>query len=166
VPPGTAEGYRISPLVVTDWGLFERLIPPGAEIDDLVAALKLVRGRPFAGVGSPGYAWVYSELLMSKIEVAIAKVALFVSDIYIRLGDIVSASWAARQGLVGVPGDIGLWRYYLATARAIGPVEWSTARNEARAALGDAAKDLLGREPTATELANGGIVEDEGETGS
>jgi len=98
VPPATTEGYRISPLVVSDWGLFERLIPPGAELDDLVAALKLVRGRPFSGVDSSGYGWVYAELLMSRIEVSIATVAAFVADACLRLEDLASAMWAGTAG--------------------------------------------------------------------
>jgi len=60
--------------------------------------LKLVRGRPFSGVDSSGYGWVYAELLMSRIEVSIATVAAFVADACLRLEDLASAMWAGTAG--------------------------------------------------------------------
>ncbi len=153
--PATSTGYRISPAVATDWAQFQALSRDSASRDDLAAAMGLVRGRPFAGVPAGSYGWVFTELLISEMETAITSTALRLVTAYSRDRAFRSALWAARRrGLVGVPGDLRLWEYYLAFARSIGPTEWSAARREARVALGEDAKDLLGRDPTPAELAS------------
>ena len=138
VPPATSTGYRISPAVATDWAQFQALSRDGASRDDLAAAMGLVRGRPFTGVPAGSYGWVFTELLISEMETAITSTALRLANAYFRDRAFRSALWAARRGLVGVPGDLRLWEYYLAFARSTGPTEWSAARREARVALGEA----------------------------
>jgi hypothetical protein len=161
VPPATSTGYRISPAVATDWAQFQALSRAEASRDDLAAAMSLVRGRPFAGVPAGSYGWVFTELLISEMEAAIASTAVRLANAYFGDRAFRSALWAARRGLVGVPGDLRLWEYYLAFARSTGPTEWSAARREARVVLGEDAKDLLGRDPTPAELASAGTHADE-----
>lgn len=73
-------GYRLGPGISTDWGRFEELVQASAaagsrQTDVLEDALALVRGAPFEGVPSGSYGWAWSELLVSRMEVAITDAA-------------------------------------------------------------------------------------------
>jgi hypothetical protein len=142
VPSGSAAGYRLSPEVSTDWDRFVALTGPGADISSLRAALELVRGRPFAGIAPKSFGWVFSELLVSEMEVAISSAARRLAEQSVERDDLDTALWATRQGLAGIDRDIGLWELHLSIANRLGPDAYRRARRDAEAALGDDADDL------------------------
>jgi hypothetical protein len=143
VPPGSGTGYRIGAGVVSDWDRFKELAERGAARDDLRGALDLVRGRPFAGVSPSSFGWVFSELLVSEIEVTIVETARRLVDQLCAADDFAAASWAVRQGLRAVPTDYGLWDLRLTIAGRLGRDELVRARRDAKAALGDDASELF-----------------------
>jgi len=60
----SGRGYRLHPTVRTDWHDLLRLARHGLTEDDgdqLDAALRLVRGRPFLGVDPASYAWAEAD---------------------------------------------------------------------------------------------------------
>jgi len=60
----SGRGYRLHPAVRTDWHDLLRLARHGLTEDDgdqLDAALRLVRGRPFLGVDPASYAWAEAD---------------------------------------------------------------------------------------------------------
>ena len=143
VPVGTGSGYRIGNGVSTDWLQFRELTGQRATIGQLRQALELVRGRPFAGVPSTSFGWVFSELLVSEIEVGIIDASRRLAETLFGNGDLTGASWAVMQGLLAVPTDYGLWELRLAIARRQGRDEMARARRDAEGALGEDAGDLF-----------------------
>jgi len=152
VPSARGSGYRLADSVSTDWDVFRSLVAlRPTEFDDqvqaLIDALNLVRGRPFAGTD---YAWVNSELLVSEMEVAI-------SDAARRLGKIAMASkrnlegiayFAGRRAALACPYDIGLWEMAMEAAAAFDHDELVRTWREAQATLGEdptALRDLAER---------------------
>ena len=73
LPSRPSGGYQLASWVTTDWERFVEL-SRSDDVDDALEALSLIRGRPFEGVPSGTYAWVFSEFLVSDMEVAIASV--------------------------------------------------------------------------------------------
>jgi hypothetical protein len=140
VPLGNTGGYRLSSSVHVDWVEFQQLIGSGPSIQDLMSALQLVRGRPFAGMRSH---WMYSELLVSEIEVAIVKAALQLAIAMTDSDRFDLADWAIGQGLLAVPSDIGLWELQLSIARRRGPDDLRRACRDAEAVLGADAAELI-----------------------
>lgn len=80
---------------------------------------------------------MFSEFLVSEMEVAVASLVTRVVDQLVTVGDLERAQSAVRQGLRAVAGDYGLWELYLSMAAQAGPAALSRARSEVRAALGD-----------------------------
>ncbi len=97
--------------------------------------MELIRGRPFEGVPSGTYGWVFSELWISQIETAIVSVALSVGTECLESGLLEKAERAVRQGLLAVPYDVSLWELRLRVAAAIGPTALARAKAEAAATL-------------------------------
>jgi hypothetical protein len=143
VPVGSGSGYRVGPGVGTDWIRFRELAGVGATPDQLREALELVRGRPFAGAASTSFGWVFSELLVSEIEVVVVDAARRLADSLSGNGDLAGASWAVRQGLLAVPTDYGLWEVRIAVAGRQGRDELTRARRDAEAAFGEDAVTLF-----------------------
>jgi hypothetical protein len=73
-----------------------------------VAALKLVRGQPFAGTSPRRYAW--ADVDRQAMISAIVDVAHEVSQRAQRNGDAAMARHAAAVGLLAEPGSEALWR--------------------------------------------------------
>jgi hypothetical protein len=144
LPVGTGAGYGLGPGVQTDWDTFLTLSGPAADAAALRRALELVRGRPFAGVAASTYGWVFSELLVSEMEVAIASASRRLAELALGAGDLDVALWATRQGLLGVSGDLGLWEIHLTAAARGGSDAFTRACRDAEAALGADAADLIG----------------------
>ena len=69
LPSRPSGGYQLASWVTTDWERFVEL-SRSDDVDDALEALSLIRGRPFEGVPSGTYAWVFSEFLVSDMEVA------------------------------------------------------------------------------------------------
>jgi hypothetical protein len=146
VPSARGSGYRLAQSVSTDWDVFQacaalRPTDVDNQLQALIDALNLVRGRPLAGTD---YAWVHSELLVSEMEVAI-------SDAARRLGQIAMAAdrdleaiayFAGRRAALACPYDIGLWEMAMGGAAAFDQNELVKTWREAQATLGDDAAAL------------------------
>ena len=143
VPPATGAGYRLAATVTTDWAAFVRLTGTNADRSQLEEALGLVRGRPFASTPPGSFGWVYSELLVSEMESAIAGVARRLAVLCLDGDDAASAAAAVRRGLLAVPFDLDLWRLHVSLASDRGHGELERAQLEAKAALGELADDVL-----------------------
>jgi hypothetical protein len=136
LPSRPSGGYQLAGWVTTDWERFVEL-SRSDDVDDALEALLLIRGRPFEGVPSGTYAWVFSEFLVSDMEVAIVSVLTRTVEQLVQAGDLERALTAVRLGLRAVSGDYALWELYLSIAAQAGSAALSRARSEARAALGD-----------------------------
>ena len=145
LPPATAGGYQLGDHVTCDWECFQELTGERAGAEELAAALALVRGRPFASTAEGTFPWIYTELLVSSMEVAIAGAARRLAEVALSTGDLERAGWAVRQGLAGVPNDYNLLELHLGAARRVSPQALRRAEDEVRAALGDDADDLIQR---------------------
>jgi DNA-binding SARP family transcriptional activator len=77
----SGRGYRLHPAVRTDWHDLISLARHGLSDDDcdqLDAALRLVRGRPFLGVDPAGYAWAEADaqtMISTIVDIAHAAAA-------------------------------------------------------------------------------------------
>ena len=145
VPSATGAGYRLADTVTTDWAVFVRLTAADADRSQLEEALGLVRGRPFASTPPGSFGWVYSELLVSEMESAIAGMAHRLAALCLDGDDAAGAAAAVRRGLLAVPFDVDLWRLHLSLAGDRGHGELERAQLEAKAALGELADDVLSR---------------------
>ncbi|MDA8300816.1 MAG: winged helix-turn-helix domain-containing protein [Actinomycetota bacterium] len=123
--PESKGGYQLGEGVETDWQRFQALAEAAATLGEersielLKEALALVRGQPFEGAGK-GYSWAFDEVLVAKIEMAVAKAAHLMSARCLNLGRLDEAVWAVRQGLLAGPGDEQVWEDALAVAAARG----------------------------------------------
>jgi nucleoid-associated protein YgaU len=103
-------GYRLRG-VRTDWHLFCDLV--GADLSqtptpDLLAALDMVRGRPFEGVPLRKYAW--AEQLMHTISSGVVDVSHEVARRALLSGDFAMARHASQVGRLADPVDERSWR--------------------------------------------------------
>ena len=96
--------------VLSDEDLFRRLRvraqargPEG--IEDLVAALRLVRGRPFDQLRKRGYGWLAETPLDHQLTAAIVDVAHLVATHALAEEDHETALWAAEQAVQAAPDE-------------------------------------------------------------
>ena len=119
-----AEGaYVISPEVRSDWHEFRYLAERGmaaekVDADDLIAALQLVRGRPFLGVNPAGYGWAEADA--QDMISAIVDTAHALAEVALALGDARRARWAAAKGLSAEPFAELLFQDAIRAATAAG----------------------------------------------
>ncbi len=119
-------GYQLGPGVSSDWAQFCALVDEARRLDGAQArnalhgALALVRGVPFAGATRGTYEWTWEEVLPSAMEAAITDAAHDLCTLALEANDPSEATWAARQGLVGVPGATVLQEDLLSAAAATG----------------------------------------------
>ena len=103
-------GYRLRG-VRTDWHLFCDLV--GSDLSrtptpDLLAALDMVRGRPFEGVPLRKYGW--AEQLMHTISSGVVDVSHEVARRALLAGDVAMARHASQVGRLADPVDERSWR--------------------------------------------------------
>jgi hypothetical protein len=96
--------------VLSDEDLFRRLRlraqARGAHgIDDLIAALELVRGRPFDQLRKRGYGWLSETPLDHQLTAAIVDVAHLVATHSLTAGDTEKAKWAAEKAILAAPAE-------------------------------------------------------------
>lgn len=133
--------------ILSDWSRFQELVARAQahgpdEVDCLMAALKLIRGRPFEAVSPGSFEWAWSELHVSRMEVLVSQTAHRAINLCIASGDIDSARWSVMQGLVGCPFDRTLWSDRITVAKMGDEGELERVRRDARAVLGDEAENL------------------------
>ena len=103
LPLVDAEGlYRLGGGVTCDWHEFraharEGLAAGHAGLDQLHAALDLVRNLPFLGIAGADYAWAEHDI--QRMISAIADVAHVLSELLLDAGDPLGAADAAATGL-------------------------------------------------------------------
>lgn len=133
--PDSATGLAAARGLVSDWQLFERLVPADpatAGTEHLEQALGLVRGAPFAGVHPRHYVW--AQELRSRMIFAITTAATELSRRRLMEGRWTAALDATVVGLTVEPGVEALWRLQLLAAHELGDVE---ARSAAAVGLSD-----------------------------
>lgn len=116
----------LAPIVTCDWDDFRRLAARGlaagpSGIEDLRAALGLVRGRPLAGVDDGGYGWADRDA--DAMIAAITDVAHTLARLLIEAGDSRASLSAATIGLTIDPVNDRLRDDAIAAALACGDVD-------------------------------------------
>jgi DNA-binding SARP family transcriptional activator len=149
VAPGidyTRGGYQLPDLVQTDWQRFQTLARGDAAAQ--MAALTLVRGRPFEGMTLD---WVHLEGHFAELEAAIVDLALQVGDRALRSQDFAGARKAVYAGLRGCPYEERLYRVGMESAAARGATaELRELRRRLDLVLADEVDDDV--QPTTREL--------------
>jgi DNA-binding SARP family transcriptional activator len=138
-------GYRLAAGVLCDWTIFsDRVLSAKGpqEIEELRCALSLVRGAPFEGVAPGSFTWAWTELFVSRMEVAIASAARRLGELALAQNDLELSTWAALQGLSATPYDRELWATYLNASARSGRDALERSWKSARAVLGDDVRDL------------------------
>jgi hypothetical protein len=138
-------GYHLAPDVSCDWTTFSELVASATgpdEIDLLRDALSLVRGSPFEGVAPGTFTWAWTELFVSRMEVAVASAAKRLGELALAQNDSEVAIWAILQGLSASPYDRELWSAHLHASARSGRDALEGSWKSAKAVLGDDARDL------------------------
>ena len=105
----SGRGYRLHPAVRTDWHDLLHLARHGlteVDGDQLDAALRLVRGRPFLGVDPAGYAWAEADA--QTMISTIVDIAHDTATHYIDAGRLTAARSALATGLTVEPANEAL----------------------------------------------------------
>ncbi|WP_180357806.1 bacterial transcriptional activator domain-containing protein [Streptomyces sp. NP160] len=111
LPLAKSEGYQLAPAVRSDWDDFRELVgddPSSVATSQLLDALDLVRGQPFAGVHPFRYAW--ADVPKQTMIELIVDVAVELAERALGDGDGAQARRAAAVGLQAEPGSEQLWR--------------------------------------------------------
>jgi DNA-binding SARP family transcriptional activator len=108
-------GYELDELVLTDWQRFQGLAD--GTPDQQLAALALVRGRPFP---RNDLDWFHLEGQQSEIEASIVDLALQVGEQALRDHQYDTARIAALAGLRACPWEERLYRIAMRSAAARG----------------------------------------------
>jgi type IV secretion system protein VirD4 len=149
-------GYRFSSTVKCDWTLFLEAVDTASGLDEkemLRHALSLVRGAPFEAVAAGTFTWAWTELFVSRMEVAIAEAAKRLGALALDGNEVALSVWALLQGLSASPYDRDLWHAYLVASARSGREALERAWKSASAVLGDDCGDLR---PTVDALRSGG----------
>ncbi|WP_019873212.1 BTAD domain-containing putative transcriptional regulator [Sporichthya polymorpha] len=115
--------YQLRAEVRCDWhefcALAKRGLAAGPDgLDDLHAALELVRGRPFLGVNPAAYGWADADT--QDMISAIVDVAHTLASFALAGGDHRRARWAAARGINAEPVAELLYRDAIRAAQAAG----------------------------------------------
>jgi DNA-binding SARP family transcriptional activator len=109
-------GLKLSPLVTSDWAHFRELACCD-DRDTRVAALSLVRGKPFGDVDWP---WSTVEGLAATMEAEVCDLASAMGEQSLLDGDASLAAHAAEQGILASPYDERLYRLLMRASDALG----------------------------------------------
>jgi DNA-binding SARP family transcriptional activator len=144
-----AGDLRLSPLVTSDWAHFLEL----ATCDDRdvrVAALSLVRGKPFGDVDWP---WSTVEGLAATMEAEVCDLASSIGEQALLDGDASLAAHAAEQGILASPYDERLYRLLMRASDALGnPAGIRSAMGRLAAVLEDDVEPLESVHPETRAL--------------
>jgi DNA-binding SARP family transcriptional activator len=142
-------GLKLSPLVTSDWARFREL----AACDDRetrVAALSLVRGKPFGDVDWP---WSMVEGLAATMEAEVCDLASSIGEQALLDGDASLAARAAEQGILASPYDERLYRLLMRASDALGnPAGIRSAMGRLAAVLEDDVEPLESVHPETRAL--------------
>lgn len=121
----TATGYQLDEGVLTDWELLQRLADSD-DTDRLEAALGLVRGAPFARIGSRAmhyYVWMEHAHLEREIRQFVTDIAVTVASRSLQAGQYRRTAAAAAKGLLLEQGHEQLRRLEWIALEALGERE-------------------------------------------
>ncbi len=94
---------------------------------------------------SPGtFTWAWTDLFVARIEVAVTKAALRLSELQLETESADAARWAVLQGLSAAPYDRTLWTNFLKAAAVLGTGELDRAVKHAGSVLGDDVNEFDG----------------------
>ena len=99
---GSGGGYRLDPIVTSDWARAQRLIGRGvntAADENLMHVLSMVRGAPLEGAED----WIDADVLRPDISSTISDAAHQLVDRALDRNDLELARWAATRGLLAEP---------------------------------------------------------------
>jgi DNA-binding SARP family transcriptional activator len=136
ITPGSV---MLGPAVSCDWLEFVARMQQG----ELVAALALVRGRPFQDVPLRRYGW--AETLRHEMAALVIDTAHYVAEACLREQSPRNARKAALRGLSAAPESELLYRDLLAALAALGDLP--AARRHADALLGYAEREGVTLQP-------------------
>lgn len=122
-PAVGANGYRLHESVRTDWDVWKELIGPNVSLtstENLIAALRMVHGQPFAGVKEKYYGW--AEVLRQEMIAAIGDAAHELVSRSLMSGRTAEARLAAAIGRQIDPVNERLWRDALRAEHQAGDI--------------------------------------------
>ena len=119
--------YEISDEVGCDWSTAEGLIteakgrPADEELRLLRAALELVNGQIGADAPARQFEWLLDDhSVYGMIERCLLDAAHRLGELAIENGDAAAAEWAAKIGLMVVPGSEAMFRIQMSAAASAG----------------------------------------------
>jgi hypothetical protein len=118
-------GYTLHPGIRSDWHDFQHLVgrdPAVASTDNLIAALRLVRGTPFAGCNTRRW-WQWIAIPQEDMIATIMDTADVLADRALRAQNASLARYAARIQQAVDPLNEAGWRIELRTALHTGDLE-------------------------------------------
>lgn len=120
------EPFRVTDDIATDWAIFQGLTAAALTSDDervenLTAAMDLVRGRPFLGIDDAQYAWAENDVQV--MVCAIADTAHLLARVHHEAGRYAEAIEVATRGLLVEPLSTLLQQDALDAAEARGDRE-------------------------------------------
>lgn len=116
-------GFRIHPAIRSDWDDFRELIGPDLKVtpnEDLIAAIRLVRGQPLTPARNRRGWWVWRSLLEEQMIAAVLDAADELAHRALRHGEIDQARFAARIAQSADPLNEAGWRLELEAAMRAG----------------------------------------------
>ena len=144
-----AGNLKLSSLVTTDWAHFLELAACD-DRDTRVAALSLVRGKPFGDVDWP---WSTVEGLVATMEAEICDLASAIGEQALLDGEASLAAHAAEQGILASPYDERLYRLLMRASDALGnPAGIRSAMGRLAAVLEDDVEPLESVHPETRAL--------------
>ncbi|MBS4730597.1 hypothetical protein MSM1_20505 [Mycobacterium sp. SM1] len=117
LPPMSEGGYRLDPVVRSDWMEFERLVKVIAETTptpNLVAAMDLVTGPPLGGI--PPKEWAWTKDLRDELRDRIPAAAVVLARRHHEAKRYAAAVQIARKGLWYDNARQDLWEVALQAA--------------------------------------------------
>ena len=140
----TADGYRMGPSVTSDWLDFMTRVQAG----ELVAAISLVRGRPFQDAPLRRYGW--AESLRHEMTALVIDTAHYVAEACLREHNPRGAQNAAYRGLQAAPESELLYRDLLTALANLG--DMAGARQHADTLIAYADREGIDLQPETTAL--------------
>ncbi|GAB6855954.1 LysM peptidoglycan-binding domain-containing protein [Microbacterium xylanilyticum] len=127
LPEGrAADGFRAHPAMTTDWHIFCRLIGPDLKTtsnENLLAAVRLVRGVPFAGVKRQRGWWTWQRNWEETMRQAIVDAAAELAHRALGSSRFDDARTAARAAQAADPLVETGWRLEIETAMKAGDAD-------------------------------------------
>lgn len=114
-------GFSLHPMISSDWADFQRLTGPNLSktpTNDLIAAVRLVRGEPFDGAGARRGWWAWRTPYEAQMHAAILDAADELTSRALAAGDINNARLAGRMAQSSDPLNEAGWRMEIRAAMA------------------------------------------------